>query len=106
MSTINTTAVLTAKPEAADEVQTILTTLAEATHGETGCLLYSLQRGVEDRNVFVTVEKWTSLDALHEHLGSAHVAAALERAGDLLSVPPQVIATEELPAGDPAKNTY
>lgn len=106
MSPINTTAVLTAKPEAADEVQTILSTLAAATHGEAGCLLYSLQRGVEDRHVFVTVEKWTSLDDLHQHLASAHVAAALARAGDLLSEPPQIIATAEIAAGDPAKNTY
>ena len=106
MSPIGTTAVITAKPESAEAVQGILATLAAATQAEEGCVLYSLQRALEEPNVFVTVEKWTSPEALQQHLASPHIAVALSQAGDLLVEPPRIIATEDLHAGDPAKNTY
>ena len=106
MPAIGTTAIITAKPDAASEVESVLADLAEATQAETGCLMYSLNRGIEEPHVFVTVEKWESPDALQQHLGSAHIAEALSRTADLLTEPPRIIATEPLPVGDSAKNTY
>lgn len=103
---IGTIAIITAKPEAAREVESALTELAEATQAEAGCILYSLNRGLQEPNVFVTVEKWESQDALQQHLGSPHIAAALSRTGDLLTEPPRIIATEPLAVGDSGKNTY
>ncbi len=55
MPAIGTTAIITAKPEAASEVESILSELATATQAEAGCILYSLNRGVQDPNVFITV---------------------------------------------------
>jgi quinol monooxygenase YgiN len=106
MPAIGTTAIITAKPEAADEVQSVLAELAQASQAEAGCLMYSLNRGLEEPHVFVTVEKWESTDALHQHLSSPHIAAALSRTGELLAEPPRIIATEPVPVGDSAKNTY
>ncbi len=103
---IGTVAVITAKPESADEVAALLSQLAADTHGEAGCILYSLQRGLQDPSVFVTVEKWESQEALQQHLASPHVGAVLAKAGDLLAAAPQIIATEHVEAGDPAKNSY
>ena len=106
MPEIGTVAVITAKPEAADQVGAALAELAAATHAEPGCILYSLQRGLQETNVFVTVEKWTSEQALEQHLQSAHVQAVLAQAGDLLAEPPHIIPLGATNAGDPAKNTY
>ena len=106
MPAIGTTAIITAKPDAAGEVESALAELAEATQAEPGCIMYSLNRGLEEPHVFVTVEKWESADALQRHLGSPHIAAALSRTGDLLAEPPRIIATEPLPIGDPGKNAY
>lgn len=106
MSAIGTTAIITAKPEAASEVESALAELAEATQAEPGCILYSLNRGLAEPNVFVTVEKWESADALAAHLQSAHIAAAMDRTSELLVEPPRIISTEPLPIGDPSKNAY
>ena len=106
MAEISTVAVITAQPGRGDELEALLRPLAEATHGEDGCVLYSLQRGLEERDVFVTVEKWESAGHLEQHLASPHVAAALAGAGDILAEPPHIIAAEPLTVGDPAKSTY
>jgi quinol monooxygenase YgiN len=106
MPAIGTTAIITAKPEAAAEVESILTELAAATQAEAGCIMYSLNRGLEEPHVFVTVEKWESADALQQHLGSPHIAAALSRTGELLAEPPRIIPTEPRPVGDSTKNAY
>lgn len=106
MSAISTVAVITAKEGSADQVETILRTLAEATHAESGCIRYSLQRGLQDPNVFVTVEKWDSSASLDAHLASEHVQAALGAAGELLAAQPQIIAAAPLEVGDPEKSAY
>jgi quinol monooxygenase YgiN len=106
MAGISVVAVITAKPGSGDEVEAMLRGLAESTHGEDGCALYSLQRGLEDRDVFVTVEKWDSQEALQAHLGGPAVAAALATGGALFAGPPQVIPAEMLALGDPTKSTY
>ncbi len=99
-------AVITGQPGTGDVLQEMLETLAEATHGEAGCLLYSLQRGTDNRDQFVTVEKWTGHDALAAHLASEHVQSALAGAGEILAAAPMIIPTIPVHAGDPAKNTY
>ena len=106
MADISVVAVITAKAGHGDEVEAMLRGLAESAHGEDGCMLYSLQRGLEDRDVFVTVEKWSSQDALQAHLGGPGIAAAMATGGALLAGPPQIIPAEMLQLGDPAKATY
>ncbi len=106
MPAIGTTAIITAKPDAASEVESILATLAEATQAEAGCIMYSLNRGLEEPHVFITVEKWESAAALQQHLNSPHIADALSRTSALLAEPPRIIATETLPVGDSTKNSY
>jgi quinol monooxygenase YgiN len=103
---INVSAVITGKPGTGDQILPLLQQLAEGTHGEDGCLLYSLQRGIENPDQFVTVEKWTSGDALTAHLATEHVQAALAGAGDLLAEPPLIIPTLPVAAGDAGKSAY
>ena len=106
MAEISTVAVITATPGAGDRLEEVLRRLAEASHQEAGCLLYSLQRGLRDGDVFVTVEKWESLADLEAHLASGHVASALSEAGDLLAEPPRIVPARPLTVGMPAKSAY
>ena len=103
---IHVSAVISGKPGTGDQLLPMLQALAEGTHTEDGCLLYSLQRGIENPDQFVTVEKWTSGDALTAHLATEHVQAALAGAGDLLASAPMIIPTLPVAAGDAAKSGY
>ena len=106
MSEISTIAIITAKPGSGPDVEQALRQLAAASHAEPGCLLYSLQQGMRDPDVFVTVEKWDSLDSLEAHLASDHLAEALELTRHLLATEPQIIPAQPLAVGEPAKSTY
>jgi quinol monooxygenase YgiN len=106
MSEISTVAIITAKPGCGPDVEQVLHVLAAATHAEPGCLLYSLQQGMRDPDVFLTVGKWDSVDSLEVHLASDHLAEALERTRQLLVTEPQFIPAQPLTAGEPAKSTY
>lgn len=103
---LHVSAVITGVPGSGDRLQEMLVELTAGTHAEAGCLLYSLQRAVENPDQFVTVEKWTSKQVLDEHLTSSHVQAALARAGEILLGPPMIIATQPVAAGDAAKTGY
>lgn len=106
MAEISTVAIITAKPGRGDELGELLRPLAVATQGEDGCVLYSLQRGLWDRDVFVTVEKWESAAHLDAHLVAPHVETALAAAGDILAEAPKIVPTEAVAVGDQAKSTY
>jgi len=103
---LHVSAVITGLPGSGDRLEKMLQELAAGTHAEAGCLLYSLQRAVENPDQFVTVEKWTDKAALDGHLTSPHLQAALAGAGELLAGPPMIIATLPVAAGDAAKTRY
>lgn len=106
MTEISTVAVITAKPGSGDETEQALRALVEATHAEEGCLHYSLHRGLQDPNVFFTVEKWRAHDDLDTHLASPHVAAGFATAGALLAAPPNIMPAAPMSVGDPAKGVF
>ena len=103
---IGTVAVIAGKPGTGDQLEAALRELAAATHGEEGCILYSLQRGTAEPDTFVTVEKWRSQDDLDAHMASPHIAAALGVATDLLAKDIVIVPTTVLEVGDPAKGTF
>ena len=108
MTAVGTVAIITATPETADEVAGLLTTLVEQTHTEPGCILYSLERSVADPTIFVTVEKWASMDDFTAHGSSPHIARFGEAAREksLLAGPPTIVVTSPMNVGDPAKYSY
>ena len=85
MSDLQVVATIPAKPEAADAVREALTTLAEATRAEEGCLAYDLFESASTPGTFVTVERWTGSAALDAHMATPHVAAAFAAAAGALS---------------------
>ncbi len=80
MSELHAVATIPAKPGSEDAVRTALTTLAEATRQEEGCLAYDLYESASTPGTFVTVERWTDQSALEAHLGTSHVATAFAAA--------------------------
>ncbi|MDQ6848559.1 MAG: antibiotic biosynthesis monooxygenase [Actinomycetota bacterium] len=106
MTEISTVALITAKPGSGDDVGTALRELAAATHGEDGCLQYSLHRGLQEPDVFLTIEKWRSKADLDAHLSSPHLQAALAAAGELLAEQPRIIPAQPMGVGADGKGAF
>lgn len=72
-ATVVVTARMRALPGKAEEVRSLLTTLAEYTNAEDGPEVYVLQRGIEEPNLFLVYENWPSAEALEAHGRTAHL---------------------------------
>lgn len=96
---------LKARPGKEDATRDALGALVIPTHAEDGCILYALNQGVEDKTRFAFVERWASKEQLDAHLGSAHIAAVLAQADELLAEPPDIVVYEAWPLGEDAKGS-
>ena len=92
-----------AKPGRGPELLDMYGELAAATHGEEGCLAFTLHRGLDDHDVIALVERWESKEALDAHLRSSHVTAFRRDAAELTDGPSTITIAQPVPAGDPAK---
>lgn len=90
MSVLNTVALISAKPGSESVVKDALTELRGHTRNEDGCLRYDLFESAATPGTFVTVEEWSSQEALDAHLASPHIAAALAATADALTTPPDI----------------
>lgn len=79
--------------------------LVEPTHGEDGCILYALHRGVDDPARLIFVERWQSRELLDAHLASDHVSALLARADELWGDNGEITVCEAVPAGESKKGS-
>ena len=95
---VRVVAVLQALPGTGAEVLALWPSLAEQVRAEQGCLAYDLHRVAGDVDRLVVLERWASLEALAEHGQSSHMVEFGARAAALLSVPPEVIVLEDVPA--------
>lgn len=90
---------LTAHPGKEDEAERLLMDLLGPTHVEDGCILYSLHRAADDPQRFAFVERWASRELLETHMGSAHIARAMEEVPKYFSAGPEIVVFEPLPGG-------
>jgi quinol monooxygenase YgiN len=74
----------------------------EATHGEEGCVKYTLHRSRTEPGTFAIVERWRSQAELDAHFRAPHMAP-LQKAFEMLDEPPQILFLEQIEIGDPAK---
>lgn len=95
-------AVITAAPGREDEFAQRLTHVAECSQQEPGVLSYSVHR-VPDTAQYVLVEAYASREAFNEHLATEHVSSFMAQFDDLTIGEPQILQTQPLPIGDPAK---
>jgi len=69
-------AVMTSKPDRADELRELLIPTTEAFRQEDGCLAYALHEGIKRPGRFVTYEVWRDEAALAAHMVSPTLRAA------------------------------
>ena len=62
-----------AKEEKRDFVKSELLKLLEITRAEEGCINYNLHQDIENPNLFVFYENWTSKELLNKHLKNQHL---------------------------------
>lgn len=65
-----------------------MVSLLAPTRAEPGCLSYDLFQSTEDPGIWVLIERWRSLADLESHVRTSHMAAFLERSGEVLENPP------------------
>lgn len=99
---VSVVAILTPKPDSTDAMRQILTRAVAEIHTEPGCLLYSLHEG-DGR--FVFIEQWSDAGALDAHNSAPAVTRMVSDISELLNGAPEILVTNPLPAGDPAKGT-
>lgn len=87
---IHVVARLTARPETAAALQTVLLSLIEPARQEQGCLCYVLLQNAADSADFTFIEEWADTAALEAHLLTPHLQAALAQALPLLAMAPDI----------------
>lgn len=99
---VTVVATFTIKPEHADEAIELLKGVVAASHGEEGCLLYTLHRANSKPNTWAIVEKWRSQEDLDAHFQMDHMKPMADAAG-MLAEPPTILFCEPEAVGDEAK---
>ncbi len=84
MADLRVVALIPAKPGSEETVRTALTRLAAATQDHEGCLAYELFESAAAPGTFVTIETWTSQEALDAHMQTQDIADAMTAAADHL----------------------
>ena len=93
-------ATIVPKPEHRHAVIAALRDTIAQVHGEDGCELYALHEA-PDR--LIMVEKWASPEAVRAHSKGTALAALNPQLAGKVAGPPEVIVTQPVPAGEPAK---
>ena len=81
---------LTVKEGQGKQLEEAFQPAIKATRKEAGCVAYDLNRDVKDATKYSVYERWKSVAALEEHMGTEHIKTLLGKAGDLLAGPPEV----------------
>lgn len=102
MDEVTVVAVAQIKPEHEERALELLQGVIEASHGEEGCVKYTLHRSKTEPGVFCIVERWRSQADLDAHFGQPHMAP-MEEVFGYLTGPPTIVFCEPVPAGDAAK---
>ena len=84
------TARVVSKPETRTPTRDALLALEGPTRAEAGCLDYTWFVSATNPDVFTTIERWDSAEALEAHMATPHVQAVLAAAGELVAEPPVI----------------
>ena len=102
MDEVTVVAVARIKPEHEERALELLRGLIEASHGEDGCVKYTLHRSKNEPGTYSIVERWRSQADLDTHFAMPHMAPMQEVFGYLVE-PPTILFCEAVPAGDDTK---
>ena len=95
-------ATMKVRPEDEERALGILEGVIAASHGEEGCVKYTLHRATNEPGAFAIVEVWRSQEDLEAHFKEPHMAP-IAQAFELLVEPPQILFCEPVAMGDPEK---
>jgi quinol monooxygenase YgiN len=87
-------ATLTAQAGKESALRDVLTQLVSLSKTEPGCLHYMLHESPDHPGTFSFFESYKDQSAVDTHKKSPYLAAAFDKAGPLLSVPPNIIMTK------------
>jgi quinol monooxygenase YgiN len=96
MATLIVTARARAQSGREREMEAALLTNAAASRTEAGCLSYSVLRGAQDGELFLTYERWRSPEDFQAHMATAHVQTLLATIGPMLAAPPEILQLTEV----------
>lgn len=101
---VTVVATMKVKPEDEERALAILEGVISASHGEEGCVKYTLHRATNEPGAFSIVEVWRSHADLEAHFKEPHLAAIGDALGMLVERP-RILFCEPLIVGDPCKGT-
>ncbi len=87
----------TAAPGRRAELVAAARTVAAATRGDRGCLVYSFAADLEDADRILSIEIWADQESLDEHMTHAHTQQFLQVAPGLVAGAP-VMSFHEVPS--------
>lgn len=102
--TVTVVATMKLKPEDEDRALEILRGVIAASHGEEGCVKYTLHRATNEPGAFTIVEVWRSQEDLDAHFKQPHMAP-IAQALEMLTEPPRILFCEPVAVGDSEKGT-
>jgi quinol monooxygenase YgiN len=79
-----------AKPGQHEQAREMLEALVAPSRAEQGCINYDLHQSMEDPELFVFHENWTTLAALESHARSEHSVRFRKKCSDVLAEGPVV----------------
>jgi quinol monooxygenase YgiN len=83
-----------AKPGKEADLEQALREAAGPTRQQPGCVEFRLLRMAGARHTLVGFERWASEADHQKHLQGAHVQRLMQRMGDILAEPPNIVAYE------------
>ena len=84
---VHAIALLNARPDKTEELNSLLTSLLEPTRQESGCSRFELLQNRETPTEFAIVSQWHNQQAVQDHIGTGHVQRAMSRLPELLAAP-------------------
>ena len=81
---------ITALPDSAAPMRSILAALVEQSRKEDGCVHYELFQRADAANVFQTVERWRDQGAVDAHMKGPNVASAIAQATPHFGAAPEI----------------
>jgi quinol monooxygenase YgiN len=89
-------ALIRAKEGMEETVRQELLSLVNPTRSELGCINYDLHQAHDDKSLFVFFENWKSKEDLEKHLGMPYLRAFLEKTGNILKKPVEILLLETI----------
>jgi quinol monooxygenase YgiN len=84
---IHAVAHLHARPDKAEELCSLLTSLLEPTRREPECIRFELWRNREASADFAVVSEWHNEQAVKDHIGTTYAQRAMSKLPELLDIP-------------------